>query len=652
MKKNIFLTFTILTFSISTAFTNTINYLNENQENNILINTKHTGSVLDIASDSKYIFTAGEDGRLKVWDINTLDIIKDIKITPYSINKIEIYPESTEILIMVSAGSNNFFLTLWDWENEKMIFRHRLEDKPLQFSFSPKKDYIIYSTADINSLRILDAKSGNRIYNTILPTGLISHYTINTAQTVIATYNQSGRVNYTNLTTGDNVFSTIVEKNLIEAKFLNNAIWLVGRTNDRIVAENVLRPNESKSIEVPRILNAVADDNKFVFYTYMEDNRIYAAKWNYETNKNTSLNLTHNNLYKMLNFSINKDQIIAGGNDGNITIIQNSSAILEKDMANTEAITSATFFDNTYFFTAGKDLYKFANAKNFAKPEIVQIDGLDEARLFTSNDAMYLYGNKTGKVMKYIPEQKDFRFAYQAESGIKFFKVQNNFIVQYLDSDYIQLINTKNYSLEFEYRSASVKDAVITNSNNLYLSYNKIGNINSTVLLINTKSGESLQIDTNEQVTSQLLYNPNTDTIYTLGLENVDNQVKAVIKTINNEDWGNPRAIFVANGEDNYAKIAMNPEEYYLYTNLSDGTIKILKWSGFTPVEEINENSVDINIVSDFIISFNKNGSLTFFDIKSGKNLLEVYILKDRQWLAISNGKKFKSKQVDEFIID
>ncbi|MBN2650954.1 MAG: hypothetical protein JXR63_01125, partial [Spirochaetales bacterium] len=176
----------ILSIGISVAsFANMINYVSNQESESLLINTKHTGAIKDIMSDSKFIFTAGTDGRLKIWDINTLAIVKDIKVTPYSIQKIEIAPETSQILIMISAGSNNNFLTLWDWQSEKMIFQHRLGERPLQFSFSPKNDMIVYSTADMNSLRFLDAKSGNRLYNIQTSLGLISHYMINDVQTVI-----------------------------------------------------------------------------------------------------------------------------------------------------------------------------------------------------------------------------------------------------------------------------------------------------------------------------------------------------------------------------------------------------------------------------------------------------------------------------------
>ncbi|MBN2652563.1 MAG: hypothetical protein JXR63_09275, partial [Spirochaetales bacterium] len=347
-----------------------------------------------------------------------------------------------------------------------------------------------------------------------------------------------------------------------------------------------------------------------------------------------------------------QNKIYAGGADGNITVVDNFSDVISTEMANLQSISSSTYFDMSFFVTSGKTLYIFENSENFTSPKIVELEMMTTPLLYATKDLLFLYDKSSGIVTKYSPAEKSFKKVYKAEGGIEFFKVQNGFIIQYLRSNYIQLVNLSDFSIYFDYRATNIRDAILTNSGNLYLGYNRVGDSNSTILMINTGSGESIQVDTNEQVTYQFAYNPNTDTIYTLGLENVDNQTRTVIKAINSEDWTTPRAIFVADGEDNSARIEIDTENYYLYTNIGDGTIKILKWMGFTPVENISENSLKISLHTNFILSTNGNGSITIFDIFSGKKIAEIYILKDKQWIATIKDNKYKSDQAQDFVIN
>ena len=97
-----------------------------------VINSGHTGAVsaIEYLDSEKLIFSAGFDGSVKAWNINSGKLIHQMHISHMPIRRLAVCEIEPVIAAVESDGINAFRLSVWNWKTDEMLFRQNLKENP------------------------------------------------------------------------------------------------------------------------------------------------------------------------------------------------------------------------------------------------------------------------------------------------------------------------------------------------------------------------------------------------------------------------------------------------------------------------------------------------------------------------------------------
>ena len=105
-----------------------------------LVNTGHTGAVLGLAFDARrdLLLSSGDDGTVRLWD-TTLGIqVRKLQVTQLGARLLAVNPAAPQLAVIVTDGTGSYFLSVWDWEKERQLYRLPLKEEPLFLRFSAR----------------------------------------------------------------------------------------------------------------------------------------------------------------------------------------------------------------------------------------------------------------------------------------------------------------------------------------------------------------------------------------------------------------------------------------------------------------------------------------------------------------------------------
>ena len=82
-----------------------------------LLQTGHRGEVLAVEYDESrgLLFSAGEDGTLRVWDLAARALVARIGVGQLPLASIAVKATATQVAVLESDGVRNFAVSAWDW---------------------------------------------------------------------------------------------------------------------------------------------------------------------------------------------------------------------------------------------------------------------------------------------------------------------------------------------------------------------------------------------------------------------------------------------------------------------------------------------------------------------------------------------------------
>ncbi|HKK47959.1 MAG TPA: PQQ-binding-like beta-propeller repeat protein, partial [Alkalispirochaeta sp.] len=162
-----------------------------------------TGMVYD--SDGDVLFSAGSDGKLIAWDTESGRLLQTIRADQLPIQSVYVYPDGERVALYSSDGRRHR-ITGWNWREGQRLFLHAPDDEVLTITVSPENSYLLYSTPSRESVRILDANSGQPLPFLRTSTGIIGWMVVAASEERVMTYApSSGNITYRTIVTGATV---------------------------------------------------------------------------------------------------------------------------------------------------------------------------------------------------------------------------------------------------------------------------------------------------------------------------------------------------------------------------------------------------------------------------------------------------------------
>jgi len=169
------------------------------------IRTGHTGAIasMTLHQEGSLLYSAGEDGKLMVWDVQTGRLLQSIRADRLPIRAIAAFPGGEHVALYAGDGRREHRISVWNWTTGELEYAHVPEDEVLWMEVSPYASYLVYSVPRLRSIQILDALSGRQLPFLRQTTGIVNWLLTATGEERLLTYSAStGLITYRNIVTG------------------------------------------------------------------------------------------------------------------------------------------------------------------------------------------------------------------------------------------------------------------------------------------------------------------------------------------------------------------------------------------------------------------------------------------------------------------
>ncbi len=646
---------------------------------NVVVNTGHTGRVLDIKlfQDKNVLFTAGEDGSVRKWDIKNQRLVKKLQISHLPVVDIALHPQKPLIALVETDRINTYHLSVWDYEKEEELYSHKISEIPLFLRFSPAGSFLVYGMTDWKSLTFLESETGNVKPLFTGGFGIVSESFISDTEKTLLTYSPSGSIRYWDLSTGeqrgaDNRIQTVSDLRNIHflpgGRYLfgskRSTLYMIDLVNGKTVAsrdfENIDSfsvDKEGSSLTVLSSFSSRARLFHFTIHTSGRDAPGFTEKDSLTIRENIrdSIAFDGGHVYfgtgggSIFSHSLDKDktQLFAGPNIldiHDIAFSKNMIFLSSKDRFfsfTSDAFTSIDEEDDATGFGFSSETYD-----NPVSGRAGLISLKDEECI------LYPEEEQRGGYTIYRFSEGSFSSLYEEiDSAVEIGTTYNDDLLFLEKNGSIKIISPEDGSRKFIYTSFGLRSVSEVQNGNLIASRNKTDFIDTPLLHINPNTGETVPIDESNILTFHLQYDDITRNLYTIGYEERSNGLRTVLKQHSGFNYDRVTTLLSYPGEDPEATLAVDPVSSKVFTSLGYGKVHMYAWNGFTYLEPINHISRKLYVHDGFLYSLNEDSSISVWNTDRGTLIMTIYVFKDYSWAVIPReGEPYMSGDADEYI--
>ena len=163
-----------------------------------LINSVHAGVITDLEYDPqrRLLFSAGDDGAVRVWDRTNGSIVQHLRLGVHRITRIALQPEGSLLAAVLRSATGDNLLEVWDWRSGRRLHGRPLTEPPLHVGFTSRGSTLVYTMPRFDSVIFLDALSGRPRQRLPADLGIVSFVASSTNERTIMTYQPTGRIRY------------------------------------------------------------------------------------------------------------------------------------------------------------------------------------------------------------------------------------------------------------------------------------------------------------------------------------------------------------------------------------------------------------------------------------------------------------------------
>ena len=622
-----------------------------------IINSGHTGTVssLDYLSGDGLLLSGGYDGTLKVWDSSNGNILYQLQISHIPVRKMAACPDKPYAAVIVSDGINSTNLSVWNWQTGEQVFRQRLNEIPLFLKFSPKGNFLVYGKTDWDSLVFLDSKTGDNLNLLSEGFGIVSSAFISQSEKTLLTYNNSGSIQYWDLINDTRKTRIGTTPNLEDISFTSNGRYMTGYNGREIILIDLLSGSRLDSIPAESLAaSAIAQDSdKLIWVTKGNRNiSIHEAEIS-----GSGFGIAEDTRYR--NFTSPSALLAA---DNRVFTAYDTGAIYSKTINSEEInlfcennlleINDFAVNETALAITAPGKLLSISS--NFFTDRTADIISSDTASQIIDLDTSSRYGissgdgddfvvweseSKTGGSIR-IFNSTDAVMNDLAETGTPLISVK-------FDSDKLltldkngecRIIDYSTGEEDFKYASYGLRAVDFIDGGNIVAGRNSSSTLNTPLLHINTRTGETVPIEDNNLLVFDLEYDELTRCLYTLGFEERSGIMRTVLKQHTGRSHDHSETILAFPGEDIGSSFTSDKNSSKIFTSLGYGGVKMLYWGGFTTLEKTFSIPKILKLHGKILASLNEDSSFTIFNPSNGAKVMDLYIFSDLSWAALLEG--------------
>ncbi|MDR1933181.1 MAG: hypothetical protein LBQ57_10225 [Spirochaetales bacterium] len=637
----------------------------------------HIGPVLSLAWDSRsgYLFSAGQDGSVRVWQTSPFRLVRKIQVSELPLRKIVTSPDGKDIALVQSDGVSSHSLKVIAWETGKEKFSQNLPEIPLVLEFSPKGTFLVVSKADWKSLTFYNAQTGRTLSYLRDGFGIVSFLALSAGENTLLTYiPSSGNFTYWELRTGKQKELVQSSAGLTNLRLYNPRYVLASRGQD-IVAVNMVSGAAAATARAPDIEKIVTGPDGQIATLSFTGGKMSLQKWVFIPPVGGSPGVLSRSADAIALPEETADAVLSADAgyfalaDGAIGCMFGGMAQMEREgLSPINPITDILADEGVlYALTAERlhalrsDLFnrdiadprrpEFFSAEDGPNPlgapaRIIRSGGGD-IFFYTAADVspgkLALVDMENRKILAQYTGFSQPLLSVQEREGY-LFTLEKNGSLKKLEAASMQAV--------YDYPAWNIQSFAPVDKKIFWAGKNRTDQIDSPLLMINTETGETVPVKTPPSLllVSHMIHDAPRGRIYFLGLaQAAGGRTETRIFSANNPQKPESSASFgTYAAADINAVIHIDSAEFAVYTTL--GNMLIQKWSGsrWSNFESNNSLITALRDHGKLLFGINLDGSLSAWEKRSGKLVGTFCILKDGNWIAVSSaGVSLTSRETD-----
>ena len=673
MSRNLFTSIAIFSLFLS----GTIG-LSAQPSDRIVIDSGHNTSIgAMILHSSGALLSADNDGLVKVWDLETNTLTFQVNTGASGSIQLKVHPERKEFALLVSRPGFTE-ISVWDWEQNKILFKKELSERPIQFEYSGKGNYLFLTRISSPSIILLDSRTGRNFSYPRRMEDLFSFGYIGASESTIMTYGNSGVIKYWDIRTSSlkSQAATVADMHDISVLQTEGKRYLSARKDNTLYLIDRLNGNvrDSISIEDLKFFNLDPDSGilsaasqspngriyltilttKGAFFTPLaQDPLVSANPVSLEDNPEPVSDFFFLNGELTANL-IAKGRVFLSDDNGIIWEYNPQNGTPEIFKKNRVAeVKDLNFINDTLYILSSSDLIEFksngfsttARMKSLSDfsdftlgisdsplpgdSEIEPVD--DEKMIIWTRDSV-----QNGYVLYDPVNHSVLNSNYNFDSPLSQIHVRNDQVLVLEYSGEASLNNIHTGFRDFQFSALGMVSLNFLNDNTLLGGKSLMKSGKNPMFTVQTDTGEIIPLLDDRFLIYDIFSPGGSNRTFTIGLKQLNNTVETVIESHNTNNPSTSATIFSLTGEWVNSKFTADTSSYTptLYGTVSGREIIRLagtrkrSWSYDKDIQKIFFHNSLLYIL-------NTDGSLTLFDPLKGVEILDFYLMEDGSWITI-----------------
>lgn len=609
-----------------------------------LVNSSHTGAVrsLQASPDGRLLFSGGDDGTVRIWNLEAQRLEGRLAVSHLAVTQIAIHPEKNELAVLETDGISIFRLSVWNWTTRQRLFYRDLSEAPLHLAYSPAGSYLIYSKTDWESVTFLDPREGITIPLLARGFGIVTAAFLSPSEKTLLSYHPSGAVQYWDLPRDEQKMKVNTYPNLDNVVISATGRYLAGRDGRTLRLIDLVSGSQIDSLLKPELLFSVFSRSGNSLLT-VQKNGIY-----YELSEHafSSSGFSESPTTKRLGTTLVTGLAAA---ENNVFISLDTGELLEY-----RGDTVSLFADNVLLhiddflpyrsgllITAEENLYRISTSET---PELERVLALPEEGEFglagplEQGVLLWQKSGLKGRLFLFEPARGLSPLFTDSEGSFLDVNILGDKILTLNRNGTCRIIAAATGEELFHYSSFGLRSTAFLGNGNIIAGRSSTSSMRSTLLFVNTGTGETVPIEDTNLLVYDLVHEPLSRTLYTLGFEQRGGKMRTVLKKHIGRTYEHIQTLAAFPGEDTGAQFALDPQSGKVFTSLGYQGIQMIYWNGFTPLEESDSVPRELKIGDNQIIALNRDRSVSLWSTADGTKVMDLFLFKEGKAEAVTPG--------------
>lgn len=589
---------------------------------------RHSQAVLAIrnAAPEGTFFSAGADGFVTKHDADGSSEtwqVSDVMIQKIAINTLE-----DVLSVYETDGFSLHRISVWNWRTKRRLYAKRFKDSVRSLEWSAKGTWLMIGTASVDGMTLLESKSGKFKQVFSQPPGVVNLGATGASETSMVTFGPSGRLLYTDISSGKIRAEYQSQTDLNSPMLLNNKRFIAGYRDGFI---EMFDATSGKAVSSWPAQNPVAAGSKNDIVPWWVE-RGADNDWLLKDGNNGISVFTLPEGVSVTAAERTAAGLLLGLSTGELMTAEHGSGApavgFQQPAAAIARITEISLQRIDDLATDGSRVFFLSKGAVFISsgpgaPPVFAFDGISGNRIKLFEDSLVFWS--TTEAVPVIQTSLDGdkrKELHSAQEGISSLFINSDGIV-FLEGNRLAVVK-KNNGSELQYPGIGFQDVVPIDENFILISKSSNSRTPNPLILVNIITGETVPLP----ITGDLLYGlsrsiDDNDAFFGFLVKGGQNKATELVSIrVDPVQILKTTATVIASYADEDLNASLMPINKGIITNLGKSSLVEIPASGGVQFRYDRGYSLPekCSMTDQYVVSLNRDGSLSWYD----KNRQEV----------------------------